>query len=214
MLIKVYFNEKPLYLCDAIDEEMAAVRQHEGVVFNDQFSDKAVESMLHEMRRPAVHFSIFQHRDLDELRQAFWKHFTVIQAGGGLVLNENDEILMIFRRGSWDLPKGKLDDGESIDACAIREVKEDTGLVDVRLKNALLITYHVYRENDEHILKESHWYRMKASGDTTLIPQTEEQITDIRWVSLEEAVALAKGSFPSIRDVIQAFIHPSPDGQH
>ena len=207
MSIKVYFNEKPLYLCDSLNEEITAFRQHDDVVFADSFSTEAVESVLHEMRRPSIHGAVFMHHDLEELRQAFWKHFKVIQAGGGLVLNENDELLMIYRRESWDLPKGKLDDGESIDECAVREVKEETGLIDVRLKNPLLVTYHVYRENDETILKESHWYRMKASGDTALIPQTEEQITDIRWVSLEKAIELAKQSFPSIKDVLQAFVH-------
>jgi 8-oxo-dGTP pyrophosphatase MutT (NUDIX family) len=209
MSIKVYFNEKTLYLTDGSDEEITAIRQQDNVVFQDEFSPEAVELMLHELRRPAVRAAIFQHADLDALRQAFWQHFTLVKAGGGLVLNENDEILMIFRRGRWDLPKGKLDEGESIEECAVREVKEETGLVDVRLKNPLLITYHVYRENDETILKESHWYRMKASGDTELIPQTEEQITDIRWASLEEAIELANNSFPSIKDVLQAFLHRS-----
>ena len=209
MSTKVYFNEKTLYLTNGNDEQINAIRQQANVVFQDQFSPEAVESLLHELRRPAVHTAVFQHSDPEALKQEVWKHFKVIQAGGGLVLNENDEILMIFRRGSWDLPKGKLDDGESIEECAVREVKEETGLVDVRLKNPLLITYHVYRENEENILKESHWYRMKASGDTELIPQTDEQITDIRWASLEEATELAGKSFPSIRDVLQAFLHRS-----
>jgi 8-oxo-dGTP pyrophosphatase MutT (NUDIX family) len=209
MSIKVYFNEKTLYLTDGIDDEIKVARQQENVVFQDEFSPEAVELMVHELRRPALHAAIFQHSNLEELRQEFWKHFKLVQAGGGLVLNENDEILMIFRRGSWDLPKGKLDEGESIEECAVREVKEETGLADVRMKNPLLITYHVYPENDETILKESHWYRMKASGDTELIPQTEEQITDIRWASLEEALELAKNSFPSIKDVLQAFLHRS-----
>jgi 8-oxo-dGTP pyrophosphatase MutT (NUDIX family) len=209
MSIKVYFNDKTLYLTDDNDQDITAIRQQDNVLFQDEFTPEAVELMVHELRRPSIETAVFQHNDLEALKEAFWKHFTLVQAGGGLVLNENDEILMIFRRGSWDLPKGKLDEGETIEECAVREVKEETGLVDVRLKNPLLVTYHVYREREETILKESHWYRMKASGDTELIPQAEEQITDIRWASLEEAIELARNSFPSIKDVLQAFLHRS-----
>lgn len=206
MFIRVYFNDKPLYLSDASDEEIKVISQHENAVSMNDFSEEAVDQMLHEMRRPSTHAGVFVHYNLEELKQAFWNKFTIVLAGGGLVLNENDEILMIYRRETWDLPKGKLDAGETIEECAVREVKEETGLTDVRLKNKLLVTYHTYRENEETILKESHWYRMKASGDTALIPQTDEQITDIRWASIEEATELAKSSFPSIKEVLQSFL--------
>src|SRR4249919_1544763 len=92
------------------------------------------------------------------------KSRVIIKAGGGLVKNEKKEILFMFRRGKWDLPKGKLDPGESIEECAVREVVEETGLKKVELKHFLVTTYHTYTENGKHILKESHWYNMLSDS--------------------------------------------------
>ena len=134
----------------------------------------------------------------------FWKKFILIQAGGGFVQNEREELLLILRRGKWDLPKGKLDKGESLEQCAIREVKEETGLVSVKLKKFLLVTYHTYDESGKHFLKESHWFRMTAGGDQQLIPQKSEQITKLQWTAEKEIMMLAKNTYPSILDVIKA----------
>ena len=112
---------------------------------------------------------------------------------------------MIFRRGKWDLPKGKLDKGETLEECAIREVKEETGLASVELVSALTITHHTYHEGTRFILKESHWYIMKANGKQELIPQTEEDIHEIKWVKADELDKYKKDSFPSIRDVLEAY---------
>ena len=123
-------------------------------------------------------------------------------AAGGLVQNDKEEMLMIFRRGKWDLPKGKLDKGETLEKCAIREVQEETGLQKIKLIAPLLITYHTYHEGTRFILKESHWYKMKAGNDEKLIPQTEEDIEEIRWVPGSEAKKLFPKCFPSVVDVI------------
>jgi 8-oxo-dGTP pyrophosphatase MutT (NUDIX family) len=109
----------------------------------------------------------------------------------------------MLRRGKWDLPKGKLDAGETVEQCAIREVREETGLREVRLEAPLLVTYHTYDENGRHILKETHWFRMTASGDQSVVPQLEEQITKLVWADRQKIIALVKNTFPSIVDVLQ-----------
>ena len=109
---------------------------------------------------------------------------------------------MIHRRGKWDLPKGKLDKGETLSACAVREVEEETGLKEIRLISSLLITYHTYHEGTKFILKESHWYSMKVEGKQNLVPQTEEDIHEIKWVTTKEAEQLFPECFPSVVDVI------------
>lgn len=124
-------------------------------------------------------------------------------AGGGLVQNEKNEVLLIFRRGKWDLPKGKLDKGESIEDCAIREVQEETGLLNISLEGPLMTTYHTYHEGSRYILKESHWYGMKAMGDEKLIPQTEEDILEIKWVKPRDLKQYYSESFPSVVDVLK-----------
>ena len=131
----------------------------------------------------------------------------VIVAGGGLLLNEHHELLMIFRRGFWDLPKGKLDDGETIEACALREVEEETGVGNLLSGGLLGITRHQYFDPyiKEEVIKETHWYAMNVMGRPALIPQTEEDITDIRWVPLQEVPALLENSFDTIREITGLF---------
>ena len=130
-----------------------------------------------------------------------------IVAAGGLVINEEEKLLMIFRRGKWDLPKGKLDEDEKIEDCALREVKEETGLQNVKLLSPLTVTYHTYHEGTKFVLKESHWYLMAAKGKQKLIPQTEEDIFEIRWVNAANVNSYLPKSFPLIADIIESAKH-------
>jgi 8-oxo-dGTP pyrophosphatase MutT (NUDIX family) len=213
MYIKIYFNDKPLFLTDEMTEEIQGYAHHDDAILIDEFSHPAVNAMIHEMRREKVHAGIFVHSDLATLKKAFWKKFNLIQAGGGLVNNGEHAWLFMFRRGKWDLPKGKLDAGETLEQCAVREVGEETGLSAVQLHSPLLITYHTYDENGKHILKETHWYRMSVSGGQAAIPvpderiarfQQYEAITEIVWADKERIAALTKNTFPSIIDVLKA----------
>ncbi|MGZ8551556.1 MAG: NUDIX hydrolase [Chitinophagaceae bacterium] len=204
MYIKIYFNDKPLFLCDNIDEVVEPYVHHDDAIFIDELDAHTVKAMIHEMELVKIHAGVFFHASLDQLKKAFFKKFTLVQAAGGLVKNENDEILMIFRRGKWDLPKGKLDKGESLEECAVREVEEETGLKKIKLVAPLLITYHTYHEGTKFILKESHWYTMKTKGDQQLVPQTEEDIHEIKWVKEKELKHYLKNTFPSIVDVLKA----------
>ena len=203
MYIKIYFNDKPLFLCDEMTPEIREFAHHDDAVMIDEFSHPAVNSMIHEMRQPKVHAGIFIHKDLGELRRAFWKKFHLVLAGGGLVRNGEEKYLFMFRRGVWDLPKGKLDPGETIEHCAIREVMEETGIEGVILERPLLITYHTYDESGKHILKETHWFRMQAPAPGELTPQLEEQITELRWVDVGAMKDLLSNTYPSIKDVIK-----------
>ena len=160
--------------------------------------------MIHEMQQPQVHAGVFYHSDIEKLKNTFLKRFSIVQAAGGLVKNNENEILMIFRRGKWDLPKGKLDKGEKLEDCAVREVEEETGLKNVKLNSALAVTYHTYHEGTRFILKESHWFTMKVTGKQKLVPQTEEDIFDIRWVHPNDIHSYLPKSFPLIADIIKA----------
>jgi len=206
MYIKIYFDDKPLFLCDTVDEDLQPYIHHDDAIFIDELDSHTVKSMIHEMQLAKIHAGVFYHSNLEELRKAFYKKFTIIQAAGGLVLNEKKEILMIFRRGKWDLPKGKLDKGEKLEDCAVREVEEETGLQKIKLLSPLTISFHTYHEGTKYVLKESHWYNMKVSGDQKLVPQTEEDIHAIKWVTTKEAEKLFPDCFPSVIDVIKEFM--------
>jgi ADP-ribose pyrophosphatase YjhB (NUDIX family) len=128
----------------------------------------------------------------------------LIKAGGGLVINENGEILFMFRRDKWDLPKGKLDPGESLESCAKREVIEETGVSQLELVRFLLITEHEYEERGDLILKETHWWLMKTNGNQPLIPQTEEDITELKWIEPSDLKMVQQNTYPGILDVLKA----------
>ena len=202
MFIKIFFGNKPLFLCDAVDDTLEPYMHHDDAVYIDELNTHTVKSMLHEMQLEKIHAGVFWHPDLEELKKAFFKKFTLVQAAGGLVRDEEQRILLIFRRGKWDLPKGKLDKGESLEACALREVEEETGLRQTRLLAPLLITWHTYHEGSRFILKESHWFTMDVKGKQELVPQVEEDITELRWVTDAEAASLFPQTFPSVVDVL------------
>lgn len=202
MYIKIYFGNKPLFLCDEVDGDLQPFIHHDDAVFIDELDSHTVKSMVHEMQLEKIHAGVFFHPDLEVLKKAFFKKFTIVHAGGGLVVNERDEILLIFRKGKWDLPKGKLDKGETIEDCAVREVEEETGLKQVKLLSPLMITYHTYQEGSKFVLKESHWYQMTVKGDQVLVPQTTEDIHEIRWVKPSDLRGYMPNSFPSVVDVL------------
>jgi len=204
MFIKIYFDDKPLFLCDNVDATLQPYVHHDDAVFIDELNLHTVKSMIHEMQDTSVHAGVFFHNDLKELKDAFFKKFTLIKAGGGFVLNENKEVLMMFRRGKWDLPKGKMDKKETFEECAIRETEEETGLKEVKLISSLITTYHTYHEGSKSVLKETRWYTMEASSGQKLLPQASEQITKLEWVGKNDLKKYLQNSFPSVNDVLEA----------
>ncbi len=141
---------------------------------------------------------------LEELDQ-YSSDKIVIEAAGGLVLNQKGELLLMYRRGIWDMPKGKLDEGETIEACALREVAEETGLHQLALIRKLKTTYHTYTYKGKNALKPSHWFLMEYQGSEVPIPQTEEDITEIRWVNKNEAKELMKEAYASIKEMVEEY---------
>jgi len=133
-----------------------------------------------------------------------------IIAGGGVVVNENNQVLFIYRRKKWDLPKGKLDPGEDIKACAIREVMEETGIRNLTIGNLIIVTTHSYEENGLNMQKETHWFEMKAStvDNSTLTPQLEEDIEKIEWVSPENLEEYLSETYTTIQQVLNSWNRP------
>ncbi|MDQ0067243.1 NUDIX hydrolase [Chryseobacterium lathyri] len=120
--------------------------------------------------------------NIEEIWGEFQKLFRIIEAAGGLVNNPDGKLLFIKRLGKWDLPKGKMEKGESREESAIREIEEETGLKDVELVKFINTTYHIYIErNGEKILKCTHWFEMNFNGEDTSKPQIEEGITEVAW---------------------------------
>ena len=201
--ITIYFEDKPVFLCDEITSEINEYRHHPDAVYIDELSTAAINSLLHEIKKLQFHAGIIYNKDFKNLKAQFFKHFHLVVAAGGLVKNEKEEILMIFRRGKWDLPKGKMDEGETLEHCAKREVEEETGLQKTKIIKPLKITYHTYIQFGKHNLKETHWYLMKAQSGEKLVPQTEEEIAKIIWVKKEDLQQYLSNTFPTIEMVLK-----------
>lgn len=135
--------------------------------------------------------------------ESFKNNFEIIIAAGGKVTNIEEKILFIFRLGKWDLPKGKVEVGETLKQAAIREVEEECGITYLTILRHLKDTYHIYELNDKLVLKQSVWYEMKTNDTSELVPQTEENITDARWMTDEEIQQeVLNNTYPSIKEII------------
>lgn len=125
-----------------------------------------------------------------------------VVAAGGLARNERGDALMILRCGRWDLPKGHVDPGESLEEGALREVAEECGIGDLRLGQFLCTTYHIYDRNG-WTLKQTHWYAM-WSDDLAPVPQTSEWIERAEWVPADEVAGRLAAGFRMIGEVFEA----------
>jgi 8-oxo-dGTP pyrophosphatase MutT (NUDIX family) len=205
MHIKIYFGDKPVFLCDDINTELHEILHHPDAVFIDELSGPAIKSLLHEIKKDEFHAGVLWDKDLDKLKKVFFKHFTVIEAAGGIVQNSKKEILFIYRLDKWDLPKGKMEKGEKPDECALREVQEETGVSRLTVKEKIGETYHTYDAFGKHFLKVTHWYYITCPAVQQLIPQTEEDITAIEWVAVKNIKEQLKNTYPSIKDILEVF---------
>ena len=133
---------------------------------------------------------------------------TPIIAAGGIVVNPNKEILWIFRRGFWDLPKGKLDPNETIEACALREVMEETGVSNLVLGDLIMTTTHIYHDKyvNTEVEKTTYWYIMTTDQLQDGIPQTEEDIEAIAWVKKEDIAPYLAKTYETIKQVMETFL--------
>jgi 8-oxo-dGTP pyrophosphatase MutT (NUDIX family) len=131
----------------------------------------------------------------------FCAEFKIIEAGGGLIKNDKGQYLMIYRHDKWDLPKGKLDKNESPEQGAVRECEEECGLKDIKLKDFLMHTYHIYPYKGSWALKKTWWYNME-SNETDLVPQLEENITKVEWKDKKDMPKVLKNTYSNIVDIL------------
>jgi len=205
MQLKIYFDEKPVYLCDQITEELNELMHHPESVFVDELSTPAINALLHEIKKDAFHAGIIWSQDFEKLKKAFFKHFKGVEAAGGIVQNEKKEILFIFRRGKWDLPKGKMEKKESPAECARREIEEETGVTGLVLKNKIGETYHTYDEFGKHILKTSHWFYFTCNSKQALLPQLAEDITQVEWIKTRDIETPMSDTYENIKEITAKF---------
>ena len=205
MQIKIFFDTKPVYLCDELSKELQEITHQPETIFVDEASKAAINSFLHEIRKPEFTVGIICAEDFEEIKKLFFKHFTVIEAAGGIVQNKNKEILFIFRKGKWDLPKGKIDKGETLELAAHREIEEETGVTNLQVKKKIHTTYHTYKEFGKDILKVAHWFYFLSDSKQQLNPQTEENITEVKWIATKDIKKPMANTYESITELMTIF---------
>lgn len=191
-MYKVFYNEKALKLTDE------PLRNNKSLKFtNESVFDEAIDLLKNTSLKE---INIYYH-NIDKLWQKFQKHFSHIEAAGGVVTNSNNKILFIHRLGIWDLPKGKVEKGETTEMAALREVEEECGITQLELKEFIGKTYHLYFQKNL-ILKSTTWYAMEYDGNETPIPQKEEGIVLVEWKDKEEIQEILNSTYENIQIVL------------
>ena len=199
-MYKVFFQNRVVFLSESIP----FVKAGPGQVFTGFRNPSGLKDLLDDFSRneQVKELHIF-HSDLAELSAAFSSCFRCIKAGGGVVLNEKGEFLVIQRNGLWDMPKGKMEKGEDFESAALREVGEETGLSGLESQGLLLSTFHTYEMSGRMILKETRWFEMHWNGKGTPVLQFDEGITGFRWVKPGETGFIRENTYASILDVLR-----------
>lgn len=197
---KIYFQNKPLFITPN-QNEVADYLHLPTTIFIDELNEHAVRTMADQLYNETYDRGVFLYHNEQDVISMFRKVLHPIIAAGGLVVTPEKKLLLIFRNNKWDLPKGKLDEGEDLKTCAEREIKEETGLKAVEVGQKISVAYHAYYEKGQHILKETHWYMMSAV-EQQLEPQTDEGIAECRWATIDEAEQLTDNSYGIIKEVI------------
>ncbi|MCC6251303.1 MAG: NUDIX domain-containing protein [Bacteroidia bacterium] len=202
-LYRVYFGDKKLIIADEADISINSPN----TLFASFDNKEIFISLLSTLQNNLSVNTIYVYHDNPEfVWETFKGLYTIIEAAGGLVLNMAQHALLIYRYGKWDLPKGKVEKGENFEQAAVREVKEECGLKQLTVKSKLSTTYHVYTINEKQILKFSHWYLMHCyENNPQLVPQTVENITDVKWMSETEVLQVLPKTYPNINNILTSF---------
>ncbi|MBL4710742.1 MAG: NUDIX domain-containing protein [Flavobacteriales bacterium] len=136
----------------------------------------------------------------------FQKQYKCIEAAGGLVRNSDDQVLFIYRLGKWDLPKGKMEKGETPEQSAVREVEEECGISNLNLGKKLPDTYHIYYHKEQYVLKRTYWFEMGYAGNEELVPQQEEAIEKAIWVDPKQLNDQLSNTYASLKGVILTLV--------
>lgn len=194
-MYKVFIYDKPVFISKKAQFQ-GSFEQFDGSV--------SVDSLIIKMKEDYTEGAEIIVDDVESYFSHFKKAFKFIIAAGGAVFNKNEELLVIYRLGMWDLPKGKLEKGEDIPTCAVREVEEECNVGDLQIQSELESTYHCYFHKGKWVLKRTYWYYMTTSFEGKLIPQEEEGIEKVEWLPRSEWDKITMNTYNSLKAVVEA----------
>ena len=204
MQLKIFVDESPIYITDELSAELKKKSTQNNVLLISDENLIKIDTILNALKTDKKEVIILV-EDIEKAKVDFFKNFTCIEAAGGIVQNENKDLLFIFRRGKWDLPKGKLEENETVEICAAREIEEETGVKNLILKHKIGETYYIYEENKTMILKTSHWFYFISNEEQHTIAQTEEDISEVKWIHTRNIKEPMANTYQNIKDILSIF---------
>jgi len=197
-MYKIFVNDRPIILTNVMMKEDGFK------VFLLKSVD--MDYVIRKLQRNDLSEVYLYHPESDKLLSIFKDKMGYINAGGGLVKNEKNELLFIERNEKWDLPKGRAEKGENIEMTSLREVEEETGVKNLSINRFLQETYHIYKNKGKYNLKVTYWYLMETDYSGELIPQIEEGITQAVWKTNEQARVAMGNSYSNVVLLTEAYL--------
>ena len=199
-MYKVFYNDRIVFFTDEFEKTF---ENNEGLFYKYKDRVQLSQLLIVFEHVAGIKCLYIYHPDPNYAFEEYKTLFSYIEAAGGLVTSPENKFLAIKRRGKWDLPKGKLEDNESPETGALREVEEECGISNLKVDQFITETYHTYHVENTPILKKTHWYQMRHLGNEKLIPQAEEEITEATWMTKNQVNDFTKNTFLSLSEVLK-----------
>lgn len=178
------------------------------VYFDENAGKKEVKKWFQSFQTGSLNEVVLLHPEPGKFFGVFQSVFKTIEAAGGVVIS-GGKLLVIYRRGKWDLPKGKIDKGETPEIAAVREVAEECGIAGHKINEVLPPTFHIYLapgKKDTWIFKKTYWFEMSYDGELTGTPQTEEDILEVKWVALNDLDEVLENTYANLKPIFQLYL--------
>ncbi len=204
-MYKVFLNERMI----KIEAPSKTAPNEQPFLFSKSCSETEVKEWFSSFLNNNLKAVIIQHPDPKHFLNLFESIFKLQPAAGGVV-KSGAKILFIFRNGKWDLPKGKIEKGESVEKAAVREVEEECGILGHTIVKKLPSTYHIYKSTYKKsegtwIFKETYWFEMEYSGESSGSPETREGITKLRWFMKTELDEVLSNTYENLKQIVNIY---------
>ena len=193
-MLQIFYKEKPIIISDRKSDLKNSL-----IINPELFENLDLLKILTKKKVNSI--GIFSN-EFDVILNMFKKKYPEIIAAGGKVINNNSEILFIYRNKKWDLPKGKAEKNEIISETALREVEEETGIKNLSIIKPLDKTHHIFKRDGKNYLKSTYWFEMKSDFNGKFKPQKKEGITRVEWIGIENLSSILPKSYANIRLLI------------
>jgi 8-oxo-dGTP pyrophosphatase MutT (NUDIX family) len=207
---KVFFDDRVVFLTSKITKSF---EKNDGLFYKFREKDELLEILKAFENYPKIKMLFILYDDVDALLEMVKACYTIVEAAGGVVRRPDGKMLAIYRRGKWDLPKGKVEKGEFYKQTALREVKEECGLQNIEAGKKFADTYHVYSEKGRSIFKRTVWYEMQLLTEEQPVVQESEDITDYLWFDYLTVKDIMKNTYESLKEIYLIQINPTNQPQ-